>query len=409
MFDSGSKRFLADTLVSIDQSMTETLVLLAVQLKDTELTPKLLSWQNWCHNLAPDDIESVHALGRLKMRDLIKLEGQFLSNSSLLLVSLPIFIWDRLPKNPAYSFVSFVKSANLVTPSLNSQLEIYSNSSTNKEDWAKLKAIKEQSEFYWNHQGGNERNRQLRYKMALAIDYEKQGLWGESEKLFKEVVSAQQSVLGDEHPDTLISMGNLASTYRNQGRWTEAGGLEVQVMETFTRVLGEDHPSTLTSMANLASTYGGQGRLKEAEELFVRVMETRKRVLGEEHPSMLTTMNNLALVLDNQGKHGEAEAMHRQNMATSERVLGPEHPSTLTSMSNLAQVLGSQGKYEEAEAMHRRTLATSERVLGPEHPSTLTTVYYLAHLLASRHRYDESTVLFERACAGYNAALGKGS
>ena len=55
-------------------------------------------------------------------------------------------------------------------------------------------------------------------------------------------------------------------------------------METNIRVLGEEHPDTLTSMANLALTCLDQGRWKQAEELDVRVMETRKRVLGEEHP-----------------------------------------------------------------------------------------------------------------------------
>ncbi|KAH8744696.1 hypothetical protein F5882DRAFT_313069, partial [Hyaloscypha sp. PMI_1271] len=58
-------------------------------------------------------------------------------------------------------------------------------------------------------------------------------------------------MLGQEHPSTLTSMGNLASTYRNQGRWKEAEDLEVQVMETSLRVLGAEHPDTLTSMNNL--------------------------------------------------------------------------------------------------------------------------------------------------------------
>jgi Tetratricopeptide repeat len=56
------------------------------------------------------------------------------------------------------------------------------------------------------------------------------------------------------------------------------------VMETSSRVLGVEHPDTLISIANLASTYRNQGRWKEAEELDVQVMETRKRVLGVEHP-----------------------------------------------------------------------------------------------------------------------------
>lgn len=63
--------------------MTETLALLAVRRKETEMMPKLVSWQNWCHNLAPDDVESVHALGRLQKRDLVRLEAHFHSNSTI--------------------------------------------------------------------------------------------------------------------------------------------------------------------------------------------------------------------------------------------------------------------------------------------------------------------------------------
>jgi Tetratricopeptide repeat len=43
-------------------------------------------------------------------------------------------------------------------------------------------------------------------------------------------------VLGEEHPDTLTSMNNLASTYRDQGRWKEAEELEVWLM-VFVRLL----------------------------------------------------------------------------------------------------------------------------------------------------------------------------
>ncbi|KAF6785731.1 Kinesin light chain 5, partial [Colletotrichum musicola] len=107
------------------------------------------------------------------------------------------------------------------------------------------------------------------------------GNYSKAEVIVQQAVSTRAEILGQEHPDTLTSMGNLASTYRNQGRWKEAEELEVRVMETFKRVLGEEHPDTLTSMGNLASTYTNQGRWKEAEELEVRVMETRKRVLGE--------------------------------------------------------------------------------------------------------------------------------
>lgn len=72
----------------------------------------------------------------------------------------------------------------------------------------------------------------------------------------------------------------IGKVYRDEGRWKEAEELQVQVMETRKKVLGEEHPDTLTSMHNLALTYQKQGRRKEAEELQVQVTDIRKKVQG---------------------------------------------------------------------------------------------------------------------------------
>lgn len=126
--------------------MTETLVLLAVRLKDMEKVPALLHWDNWCHHLAPNDAASVHTLGRLQLRDLVRLEGYFLSNSSLVLISLSIFLWDRLPPNSSYSFVAFIKSINSLLPAWVPQMEIYLSSSANHQDSARVHTMTEVSE-----------------------------------------------------------------------------------------------------------------------------------------------------------------------------------------------------------------------------------------------------------------------
>ena len=52
-------------------------------------------------------------------------------------------------------------------------------------------------------------------------------------------------------------------------------------METRKRILGQEHPDTLASMANLASTYRIQGRWKEAVKLQAKVIETRKMELNQ--------------------------------------------------------------------------------------------------------------------------------
>ena len=82
--------------------------------------------------------------------------------------------------------------------------------------------------------------------------------------------------------------------YYRQGRYTEAESLYLKTLETQKRVLGDDHPDTLRSMNNLALLYGRQGRDDEAEPLHLETLETKKRVLGDDHPSTLGTMNAVA-------------------------------------------------------------------------------------------------------------------
>lgn len=59
--------------------------------------------------------------------------------------------------------------------------------------------------------------------------------------------------------------------------------LELQVADARNRVLGEEHPNSLTSVANLASIYVDQDRLKEAEVLEVQIMEKTRGLFGDEH------------------------------------------------------------------------------------------------------------------------------
>jgi hypothetical protein len=44
----------------------------------------------------------------------VKVQGIFKSHSTLLLLSLPVMVWDLLPDDPACSFVAFIRSNNLL-------------------------------------------------------------------------------------------------------------------------------------------------------------------------------------------------------------------------------------------------------------------------------------------------------
>jgi hypothetical protein len=63
----------------------------------------------------------------------------------------------------------------------------------------------------------------------------------------------------------------------------------VQVLEAKKRILGEEHPDTLITETILAMTKWDLGRLDEAEELLVHTSQTSETVLGAEHPDTINS------------------------------------------------------------------------------------------------------------------------
>ena len=173
-----------------------------------------------------------------------------------------------------------------------------------------------------------------------------QGKDAEAEALFRETLAAQKRVLGDEHPNSLLTAANLAITLMQQGKDAEAEALCRETHAAQKRVLGDEHPNTLHTAGHLASSLMQQGKDAEAEVLYRAVCATKKRVLGDEHPDTLGTATNLASSLMQQGKDAEAEVLYREVRAAQKRVLGDEHPDTLRTAGHLASTLMQQGKTE---------------------------------------------------------------
>ena len=198
-------------------------------------------------------------------------------------------------------------------------------------------------------------------------DYER-GAYTSARELQEKVLEISRRILGEEHPDTLTSMNNLADTLRVQGDLNGARELHEKVLEIRRRILGEEHPDTLTSMNNLADTLRDQGDLNGARGLQEKVLEISRRILGEEHPDTLTSMNNLADTLWAQGDLNRARELHEKVLEIRRRILGEEHPDTLTSMNNLADTLRAQGDLNGARGLQEKALEIRQAHSGRRAP-----------------------------------------
>ena len=105
----GSKTGIGPPEIPSSVSLNEsTRVLLAVSVAE-DVAHNVAQWVSWLTTAAPWDVSKVD----------VRLECMYKSHSTLLLVSMPIVGWSRLPGSPAYRFIGFIKSGNLICEKTN--------------------------------------------------------------------------------------------------------------------------------------------------------------------------------------------------------------------------------------------------------------------------------------------------
>ncbi|KAL8804411.1 MAG: hypothetical protein Q9200_005843 [Gallowayella weberi] len=89
----------SESLAGLEKQLPRVLISVALEPEQIFRTQ---DWMDW--------LKSFPALAQC-----IHLESIYQSNSQLLIFSVPIALWDMLPKDPAIAFVAFVRSGNLLT------------------------------------------------------------------------------------------------------------------------------------------------------------------------------------------------------------------------------------------------------------------------------------------------------
>mgnify|MGYP000855680921 CR=1 FL=1 len=241
---------------------------------------------------------------------------------------------------------------------------------------------------------------------GLAGAYESAGRLDKAIPVLQKVLVDRARVLGPNHPHTLASCNNLALAYQRAGRLSKAISLYKKVVADRVRVLGPEHSHTLSSRSNLAYTYQRAGRLNKAILLYEKVLADCVRILGPGHPDTLSSRNNLAGAYELAGRIGDAIPLFEGVLADRVRILGPDHPDTLSSRNNLAGAYQQAGRLNDAIPLFEEVLTNCVRVLDADHPQTLVAHNNLAHAYHAAGRVSEAITLFEENLAQRLETLG---
>ncbi|MCA9134896.1 MAG: tetratricopeptide repeat protein, partial [Planctomycetales bacterium] len=268
------------------------------------------------------------------------------------------------------------------------------------------------------------------------------GDYSGAEPLHRHALAASERVLGPEHPDTLISVNNLALLLSRKGDYVGAEPLFRRALEARERLLGPEHPDTLVSLNNLAGLMSSKGDYTCAEPLFRRALEELMKIsasLKRPHPNLQACMENYVGCLAKVGhspeetqneleammdpfrtSHGEgashqnAEPSPRLRMVIEQVMRDPlklqeiaerlerEDPGLF---AELVQWVRSQqlvavieNPQQRLDALRQRA-TEKERTLGHHHAETISALNGVATQLESMDEFDEAEAEYRKALA----------
>ena len=206
-------------------------------------------------------------------------------------------------------------------------------------------------------------------------------------------LAIKQKYLGEDHIDTMDTMERVvwaAALAYDEQQVNMAVKLGTRLLELHRIQHGEDHPNTIDCLSNLAVAICRQGDKIQAKKLHQQAVDLSTRVLGPQHLDTLNCKTHLATVLHDLGELDQAIWLQREVYETSLREIGHEHRLVLVHENNLAWFLFERGDLDEALALSYHAFGVKRKILGSDHASTLASGDLTAWILRRQGKLLES-------------------
>jgi eukaryotic-like serine/threonine-protein kinase len=206
--------------------------------------------------------------------------------------------------------------------------------------------------------------------------------------------------------DVASAESRLGSALASKGRSREARAHYFEALALRRRALGDDHPTTAVTHGNLAATYmEADGNATEARKHLLIMLAVFERM--PTHMAYPSLLSNLGTLENTTGNHDQARRYHEAALKVRRRQLGPEHPAVASSLHNLGDVHYETGDIARALSLHKQALAIRENKLGKEHPNYAYTLAVIGEDLRRSGRPREALKYIEQALAILSPRMGK--
>ncbi|MBI1904194.1 MAG: serine/threonine protein kinase [Planctomycetia bacterium] len=232
---------------------------------------------------------------------------------------------------------------------------------------------------------------------ALGQTYVGLGLPREALPLCAEAMELRRENLGEDAPETLVSVCNLANAQHEAGDFENALPLSEKALRLCRDQFGSENPLTVIMMSNLGSMYAARGRIDEAIAILEKARESSRRLAGDEASQTLICANNLGDAYRAAGRLEEAMPLLEETLALRRKVLGPKHADTLVTLGNLAEAYREAGLLEKAFPLAKESVQGRREKYGDDHIDTALAMNNLGFLYQETGKLELALPLLEAA------------
>ncbi|MFD8378577.1 FxSxx-COOH system tetratricopeptide repeat protein [Streptomyces sp. NPDC059679] len=207
--------------------------------------------------------------------------------------------------------------------------------------------------------------------------------WGDHQgarEFGTQVVETWRQSLGEDSLETLTASRTLGHALTALGHYEEARQLNDRVLELLRAhpQAGENHEDTIATMGAVANSARLQGDYARSVELENDRWTRALRVFGEEDPYTLAAANDYGLALRAVGDFVLAQEIHQSARDTAAIVLGEDSLTAILLATHLSSDARGKGQYHAARAMQEETFTLALRSVPPNAPVFVAAMRTLA-------------------------------
>lgn len=213
--------------------------------------------------------------------------------------------------------------------------------------------------------------------LDMALVRKRQGRVAEGERLSAEAAG----ILAERAPLSLVRLRAerlRGSLLVGLGRYAEAGEVLRDTVALEGRVLGEGHPESVITLMSLAESQFEGGQSEAGRATMTRAIDISERRNGPAHPATAGTYNQAALLEWNADDYAAAAPLIERAVQGYAASLGADNPQTVMSRVNRAAIWAELGRRQEALVEYQALLDLRRRRLGEDHVD----VAHLLHTIA---------------------------